>query len=110
MQRGSTEPDRQYRLCKSGPPPSAALPHPSVLGGRDPPEWGFPGGAVLKNPLANAGDVRDVISFRGSGREEGPPGGGHGNPLQESCLENPMDRGTQRATVHRVTQSQTRLE
>ena len=46
------------------------------------------------NLLANAGDVRDVISFPGSGREEGPPGGGHGNPLQESCLENPMDRGT----------------
>ena len=39
---------------------------------------------------------------------ERSPGGGHGNPLQDSCLENPMDRGAWRATVHRVTQSQTR--
>ena len=50
---------------------------------------GFPGGAVVKNP-AKAGDLRDVGSIRGSGRS---PGAGHGNPLQYSCLENPMDRG-----------------
>ena len=43
------------------------------------------------------------------GREDSP-GGGHGNPLQYSCLENPMDRGAWQATVHRVTKSQTRLK
>ena len=45
---------------------------------------------VVKNPSANAGDVRDKGSIPGLG---GFPGGGHGNPLQYSCLENPMDRG-----------------
>ena len=45
---------------------------------------------MVKNPLANAGDIRDAGSFPGSGRS---PEGGHGNPLQYSCLENPMDRG-----------------
>ena len=45
---------------------------------------------MVKNPLANAGDVRDVGLFPGLGRS---PGGGHGNLLQNSCLENPMDRG-----------------
>ena len=42
--------------------------------------------------------------------QEDPLQGGHGNPLQYSCLENPMDRGAWRATVHRVTKSQTRLK
>ena len=51
---------------------------------------GFPGGSVVKNPLANAGDRTEVGSIPGLGRS---PGGGHGNPLQYSCLENPMDRG-----------------
>ena len=46
---------------------------------------------VVKNPPANAGDGRDSDSVPGRG---GPPGGGHGNPRQYSCLENPMDRGT----------------
>ena len=46
-------------------------------------------------------------SIPGSGR---PPGGGHGNPLQYSCLENSMERGAWQATVHRVAQSQTRLK
>ena len=45
---------------------------------------------VVKNPPANAGDVRDVGSVSGLGRF---PGGGHGNPLQYFCLENPMDKG-----------------
>ena len=45
---------------------------------------------VVKNPSANAGDARDVSLIPGSGRS---PGGGHDNPLQYSCLENPMDRG-----------------
>ena len=51
---------------------------------------GFPGGSVGKEPDLNAGDARDTGSIPGSGRS---PGGGHGNPLQYSCLENPMDRG-----------------
>ena len=55
---------------------------------------------VIKNPPTSAGDLRDVGSIPGSGR---CPGGGRGNPLQCSCLENPMDRGAWRATVHRVT-------
>ena len=54
---------------------------------------------VVKNPLASAGNLRNMGSIPGSGR---PPGGGHGNPLQYSCLENPMDRGAWRATVHRA--------
>ena len=45
---------------------------------------------MVKNPPANAGDIRDMGSVPGSGRS---PGGGHGNPLKYSCLENPMDRG-----------------
>ena len=52
---------------------------------------------VLKNPPANAGEVRDVGLIHGSGRS---PAGGHGNPLQSSCLENPMERGAWRSTVH----------
>ena len=59
---------------------------------------GFPGGAVVKNPPLDAGDIRDVGLIPGWGRS---PGGGHGNPLQYSCLENPMDRGVWQATVHR---------
>ena len=54
-------------------------------------EWGFPVALVVKNPPANAGDVRAVGSVPGLERSLG---GGHGNPLQYSCLENPMDRGT----------------
>ena len=57
---------------------------------------------VVKNLPVNAGDIRDVSSIPGSGRS---PGGGHGNPLQYSCLENPMDRGVWLATVHRVAES-----
>ena len=57
---------------------------------------------VVKNLPANAGDVRDMDSIPGSGRS---PKVRNGNPLQYSCLENPMDRGAWRATVHRVTKS-----
>ena len=57
---------------------------------------------MVKNPPANAGD--DMDSFTGSGRS---PGGGYGNPLQYSCLENPMDRGAWWATVHAVAKSWT---
>ena len=66
----------------------------------------FPGDTVEKNPPADAGDVRDVSSIPGLGRS---PGGGHGNPLQYSYLENPMNRGAYQAMVHGVTKSQTRL-
>ena len=60
---------------------------------------------VVKSPPANAGDLRDPGSIPGLGRA---PGGEHGNPLQHSCLENPIDR---RAWgVHRIAQSQTRLK
>ena len=62
---------------------------------------------VVKNPPANAGDRRDISSISGSGRS---PGGGHGNPLWYSCLENPMDRRASRDTVHGVAKSQTRLK
>ena len=59
---------------------------------------------MVKNPPANAGDLRDSGLIPGSGRS---PGGGHGNPLQYSCLENPMDREAWWAIVHRVTESDT---
>ena len=62
---------------------------------------------MVKNPLANAGNIRETASIPGSGRS---PGERHGNPLQYSCLENPMDRGAWWATVHRVTKSRTRLK
>ena len=58
--------------------------------------------SVVKNPPANAGDTGDRGSIPVSGR---CPGGGHGNPLQYSCLESPMDRGAWWATVHGVTNS-----
>ena len=57
---------------------------------------------VIKNPPVNAGEVRHVSSVPGSGRSAE---GGHGNPLQYFCLENPMDRGARRATVHGVAKS-----
>ena len=62
---------------------------------------------VVKNPPANAGDIRDVDSIPGLGRS---PGGGHGNLLQYSCLENLRDRGAWQAMVHRVTQNQMQLK
>ena len=61
---------------------------------------------VVKKPPASAGDVRDVGSIPGLGRSHG---GGHGNTLQYSCLENLMDRGAWWATVHGVTKSLTQL-
>ena len=62
---------------------------------------------VVKNLPANVGDVRDAGLIPGLGRSAG---GGHGNPLQYSCLENSMDGGVWQATVHGVTKSQTRLK
>ena len=61
---------------------------------------------VVINKPGNAGDIRDEGSMPGLGR---PPGGGQGNPLQYSCLENLMDRGAWWAVVHRAAQSRTRL-
>ena len=61
-------------------------------------------GLVVKDLDANAGDIRDTGSVPGPGRA---PEGGHGNPLQFSCLENPIDRGSWWAAVHRVAKSQT---
>ena len=66
-------------------------------------KWASQVQLVVKNLLASAGDIRDVGSVPGLGR---CPGGGHNNPLQYSCLENPIDRGAWRATVHRVAKSQ----
>ena len=82
-------------LCKFAVPSSRT----DKLEGR-PKEGGTSG---KEPPPANAGDTRDVGSVPGSGRS---PGGGHGNRIQYSCLENPMDRGAWKATVHRVTTSQ----
>ena len=59
---------------------------------------------MIKNPPASAGDGKDSGSISGSGRS---PGVGDGNPLQDSCLETPMDRGAWWATVHRVAESDT---
>ena len=64
---------------------------------------GFPGGSVVRNPPANAGDMGSIpalVRF---------PGEGNGNPLLYSCLGNTVDRGAWQATVHEVTKSQTQL-
>ena len=58
---------------------------------------------VVRNPPANAGDVRDEGLIPASGRS---PGGGYGSPFQYSCLENPMDRGAWQATVHGVAKTE----
>ena len=60
---------------------------------------GFPGGSVVTNLSANAGDSGSIPNL---GRS---PGGGNGHPLEYSCLEKPMDRGAWQATVHGVTES-----
>ena len=60
-----------------------------------------------KESTCSTGDIGNMGLIPGLGRS---PGGGHGNPLQYSCLENPMDRVTWQATVHRVTKSWTQLK
>ena len=77
-----------------------------ILKTTSPSRWGFPGGSLVKNPPASEGDTRDMCSVPGLGRS---PGEGNRNPLQYSCLENSMDRGTWWATVHGVAKSQTQL-
>ena len=69
--------------------------------------WASQMSLAVKNPPANAGDIRDIVSIPGSRRS---PGAGRGNPLQYSYLENPMDRGAWWAVVHGVTKSPTRLK
>ena len=66
--------------------------------------WASQMALVVKNPPANAGGIKDMGLIPGLGRS---PGGGHGSPLQYSCLVNPMDRGAWWATVHRVAKSWT---
>ena len=78
--------------------------HPTYLTFMQSMSWASQVVLVVKNPFANAGDKRDADSIPGSGRY---PGGGHSNPLQYSCLENPMERGVCWATVHRVAKSWT---
>ena len=68
---------------------------------------GLPWWLSGKQSACKAGATGDVGLIPGSGRS---PGGGHGNPLHYSCLENPTDRGAWWATVHRVAQSQTQLK
>ena len=67
-------------------------------------KWASQVTPVVKNPSAHAGGIEDLGSIAGSGSS---PGGGNGNPFQDSHLENPMDGGAQRATVHGVTKSDT---
>ena len=62
---------------------------------------------VVKNPPVNAGDIRDMNLIPDWGRY---PGGGHGNPVQYSCLENPKDRVAWKGAVHRVTKNWTQLK
>ena len=71
-----------------------------------PPE-GFPSTLMVENTPAKAGALREVLSNPELGRS---PGGGHGNPLQYSCLKNPVDRGAWRAAVPGVTKSWARLK
>ena len=68
--------------------------------------WSFPGGSVVKNLSANAGDAGDSSLIPGLG---GSPGEENGNLLQYSCLEKPIDRGDWRATVYGVAKSWTQL-
>ena len=82
---------------------------PSVLAGivwNYPSPLGFPGGSVVNNLPANAGNTGDSSSIPGSGRTRG---GRNSNPLQYSCLENSMDTGAWQVTVHGVARSLTRL-
>ena len=69
-------------------------------------KWASQVALVVKKLPANAGDAGDMGLIPELGRS---PGGGNGNPLQYSCLENPMDRGTWWVTVHGLAKSQTRL-
>ena len=84
------------------PPPTL-----SMVGGLWNSFWAFQVALAIKNLPANARDIRDLGLIPGLGRS---PGGRNSNPLQYSCLQNPMDREAWRAIVHGVTKSQTRLK
>ena len=88
-------------LSQEDPLEEGMATHSSILAWRIP--WA--GRRFKRHPMA--GDTRDTVSIPESGRSSG---GGYGNSLQYSCLENPMDRGAWQATVHRVAQSQTGLK
>ena len=81
---------------------------PHVVRGCYAGQWVSQVALVVKNLPAKAGDVKDMGSIPRSGRSPGE--GRHSNPLQDSCLESPMDRGAWWATVHRVAKSRTRLK
>ena len=83
QRRGWNQMPQAQMLCSSCSSLSKS-PHLSVF--PCPHEWGFPGGSEVQNPSANAGDAGDTGSIPGSGRS---PEGGHGTPLQYSCLETP---------------------
>ena len=103
IKQSSSEP----ASCPSGSDPrhfSGEISKDLWLGSCSP--WTFQVALVVKNPPANAEDIRDVGLIPGLGRS---PGGGQGNPLQYFCLENPMDRRAWWATVHSVAQSWTRM-
>ena len=68
--------------------------------------WGFPDGSPGKESACNAGSTGDVCLISGSGRS---PGEGNGNPLQYSCLKNPMDGGAWWAAAHRIIKRRTQL-
>ena len=78
---------------------------PLIFDNTQSPKLGFPGGSAVKNLPANAGDTGDMVWIPGSGRS---PGGGHGNPLQYSGLENRVDRRAWLATVNGIEKGQTR--
>ena len=91
------------RTCREGMLSFPLLPFSFIFYGVHGGPAGLPGGSDGKQSASNAGDLGSIPR---SGRS---PGEGNGSPLQCSCLENPMDRGAWRATVHGVTRSQTRL-
>ena len=90
---------KRFSLC----PHSLNLQHHCFLSILESPKLDFPGGSVVKNLPANAGDMGSIPAL---GRSAG---GGNNNPLQYSCLGNPMDRAAWWATVHGITKSRTRL-
>ena len=102
----STVSSREVGFCQDLAPMTQILNLGPTVSNHGLRNQGFPVALVVKNLPADAGDIRDAGLIPGSGRS---PGGGHGNPLQDSCLGNPLDRGPWRASVQRVTRSRTRL-
>ena len=124
LDSGWSVPGHQEFLSPTSGPEASGRPYPKGLGPWSP-QWysvspnvsrpvgpllllkihgGFPGGTLV--PPASTGDARDVGSIPGLGRSSGV---GNGNPLQSSCLQNPMDRGAWWAIVHGVAKSRTQL-